>query len=95
MRWALVVGVAVFSAGCDRTHLSAGYGRATRAAFHAQVLDEQAGGIQKPDPGLDPEEAAEVAATYRRSISSSKEEGSAVPARVLSLDPKADRAEVR
>ncbi len=55
--------------GCDRTHMSAHFGEATRAAFRAQVLDPDAGVAAKPNPPLDPEEAAAVARSHNRSLS--------------------------
>jgi hypothetical protein len=55
-------------AGCDRTHMSANYGVAERSAFRAQVIHPDAGNQVKPEQPLDPEEAATIAKTYRKSL---------------------------
>ena len=54
--------------GCDRTHMSAKFGEANRAAYRSQVLHPGAGDEVKPEQPLDPEEAAIVAKTYKRSL---------------------------
>jgi hypothetical protein len=61
--------VVALAAGCDRTHMSKAYGQATRAAFKAQVINPSAGDRRAPEQGLDPEEAATVAKSYRDSLS--------------------------
>jgi len=55
-------------AACDRTHMSANFGEANRAAFHAQVIDPDAGNETRPSPSLDPEEAATIARTHLKSL---------------------------
>jgi len=54
--------------GCDRTHMSRHFGEANRAAFRAQVINPDAGNEAKPNPPLDPEEAATIARTHLRSL---------------------------
>jgi len=69
---AMCAAVALFAlagSGCDRTHLSAHFGEANRAAFRAQVIDPDAGSDGKTEPPLDPEEAATIARTHMRSLS--------------------------
>lgn len=57
---------------CDRTHMTDGYGQALRAALRTQIVDPRAG-YEATGPqlraGLDPQEAAIVHDTYRRSLS--------------------------
>ena len=81
MRTMLLLGVAALAAvGCDRTHLrSATSGQAVRRAFKAQVINPAAGERSAKEQGLDPEEAAIVAKSYRESLSPKKEESSRTP----------------
>jgi hypothetical protein len=53
---------------CDRTHMSPNFGVPNRDAFAAQVIRPDAGNEVKPDQPLDPEEAATIARTYKRSL---------------------------
>src|SRR6266536_282287 len=55
-------------AACDRTHMTANYGIADRAAFRAQIIHPEAGNDVKTDQPLDPEEAATIAKSYRKSL---------------------------
>ncbi len=55
--------------GCDRTHMSPHFGEANRDAFAAQVIDPDAGNDRKPNPPLDPEEAAAISKGYVKSLS--------------------------
>ncbi len=56
--------------GCDRSHMSPQYGRSVRGVFGRQVIDRRAGSARSFEAeGLDPQEAAIVAETYRRSLS--------------------------
>ena len=64
----VLVGLSFVVVGCDRTHLSASFGVANRTAFHAQVIDPNAGNAARPDQPLDPEEAAIIAHTYQKSL---------------------------
>ena len=63
----------VAGAACDRTHMSASYGQSVRRAFKAQVIDPAAGERPGNTQGLDPEEAAIVAKSYRESLSPKRE----------------------
>lgn len=65
----LGVAALVFGAGCDRTHLSPTLGWAVRGALREQVIYPRAGELIKPAGGLDSEEAAAIAKTYRKSLS--------------------------
>jgi hypothetical protein len=56
-------------AACDHTHLHARYGVAVRTALQRQVIDPNAGSHVVGAEGLDPQEAAIVLDTYRRSLS--------------------------
>jgi hypothetical protein len=73
--------------GCDRTHLHPSYGRATRRALRTQIIDPEAGARAKPTQGLDPEEAAIVAESYRKSLSPRQDDKAAARAPVLLLGP--------
>ena len=75
------------SSGCDRTHLSRAYGQAQRRAFRAQIVNPDASKSAKPVEGLDPEEAAIVADTYRKSMSPKSDDRAASKAPVLILQP--------
>ncbi len=68
---------------CDRTHLSAAYGQSLRRALKAQVIDPAAGERPGSAQGLDPEEAAIVAKSYRESLSPKKEDTGRMPLVVL------------
>ncbi|WP_394821735.1 hypothetical protein [Pendulispora albinea] len=48
--------------------MSSHFGEANRAAFRAQVIDLDAGTTVKPNPPLDPEEAATIARTHLKSL---------------------------
>ena len=64
---------AVVQSGCgDRSHLSPGYGRALRVSLRSQV-DMTAGTRPAVAQGLDPEEAAIVLETYRKTLSPHKD----------------------
>jgi len=63
---ALVLGA--ICGGCDRTHMSSHFGEANREAFRAQVIDLDAGNGTKPNPPLDPEEAASIARGLSKSL---------------------------
>ena len=56
----MMVAVGLLAVGCDRTHMSASYGRANRTAFAKQVVDPGAGAKAKSTSGLDPESSAAV-----------------------------------
>jgi len=64
----LPVALSLALLGCDRTHMSASFGVANRAAFEKQVIHPHAGDQARPDQPLDPEEAAVIARTYQRSL---------------------------
>ncbi len=66
-------------AACDRTHMSAAFGKATREALARQVIDPSAGMKARPSQGLDPEEASIVSDAYRSSLAPPKEEASRAP----------------
>lgn len=71
--------------GCDRTHMSADYGQATRRAFRVQRI-ETPGDQPVHLGGLEPGEATIVLDTYRRSLSSGKG-GKSDEAPVMLLNP--------
>ena len=80
----LLAGVALSALSCDRTHMGPHYGVAVRSAMRAQVANPNAGlrkdgGIE----GLDPQEAAAVAETYRRALAPKGSEDVARRAPVL------------
>ncbi|WP_394831296.1 hypothetical protein LVJ94_32780 [Pendulispora rubella] len=66
-RW-IWVAIALGSGGCDRTHMSPHFGEANREAFRAQVIDLDAGNRERPNPPLDPEEAATIARSLSKSL---------------------------
>lgn len=75
MRTLVILGLVLAAVGCDRTHLrSATYGQSVRRALKAQVIHPAAGERPARDEGLDPEEAAIVAKSYRESLSPKQEE---------------------
>jgi hypothetical protein len=84
MRVWLISGAFILAVGgCDRTHMSPCYGQALRRAFKAQVIDPAAGERPAREQGLDPEEAAIVARSYRESLSPKKEDNSRPAVMVL------------
>ena len=80
------------SIACDRAHMSASYGKATRAALQNQVIDPAAGDKKRAEQGLDPEEAAVIAKSYRGSLSKDKEGDKEKPQLMLVTEPKKDAA---
>lgn len=66
--WTGLLMVSVLVSGCDRTHIHSNFGEANRAAFQSQVLHPDAGNDVKPNPPLDPEEAAAIARTHLKSL---------------------------
>ena len=64
----VTVGLLLGGLSCDRSHLSATYGIATRTAFTVQRVSQDAGRETAPDIALDPDEAAAIARGYRRSL---------------------------
>src|SRR5205085_352040 len=83
-------------AACDHSHLWASYGKATREALANQVIDPKAGDSAKADQGLDPEEAAIVSETYRKSLAPPKEKESAAERPIILMNDKdAKRSESR
>jgi len=70
----LVVVLTIGSAGCAPVST---FGQATRVALRAQTIDPEAGSKKTPDEGLNPEEAAIVSESYRRSLSPSRTERAA------------------
>lgn len=81
----IVIGLALALVGCDRTHMHDAYGAAVRTAFAAQI-DPNASYRKGPtQQGLDPEEAAIVLDTYRKSLSPIKDAAPANRAPVLIL----------
>jgi hypothetical protein len=81
----LALALATGLSGCDRAHLSASYGTAVRAAFSAQIDPHPRYRAAPVEQGLDPEEAAIVLETYRRSLSPMKDAAPANRAPVLLL----------
>jgi hypothetical protein len=75
--------IVIGAAACDRTHLSACYGQSVRRAFKAQVIDPAAGERPGNTQGLDPEEAAIVAKSYRESLSPKREDTGRMPLVVM------------
>ncbi|WP_394841967.1 hypothetical protein LZC95_33440 [Pendulispora brunnea] len=68
MRSWIWAALALALGGCDRTHMSPHFGEANREAFQAQVIDLDAGNQVKPNPPLDPEEAATIARSLSKSL---------------------------
>ena len=91
---ALALGVALVGGACERAHLTASYGRANHDAFTRQMANPSAG--TKPAPataqGLDSQEAAIVAKTYRRHLAPRDEEA-ASRSQMLYYNPRAPQAE--
>jgi hypothetical protein len=88
----VVLGIAValfWLCGCDHTHMSPHFGEANRAAYHAQVIDPNAGSGVRPDQPLDPEESAIVAATYFRSMRPADERDQEAPKSTVLVVPPA------
>ena len=83
--WMVALGMAA-ALGCDRTHLSDSYGRSVRRALAAQVDLTERIKPQRP-AGLDPEEAAVVLETYRRSLSPKGQSEAASRPQVLLVTP--------
>jgi len=57
------------SSGCDRSHLTASYARSFHATFAAQTVNPDRRGDAKTVMGLDSQEAAIIAGTYRKQLS--------------------------
>ncbi len=72
---------------CNRTHLSPYFGHATREAFASQVIDAGPSLAKRPDPGLDPEEAAIIAESYRNSLSPPKSQAARAPVVFVTDEP--------
>ena len=85
----LILSCAVVSLlwACNRTHLSPYFGHATREAFASQVIDAGASLAKRPDPGLDPEEAAIIAEAYRGSLSPPKAQAPRAPVVFITDEP--------
>lgn len=68
----LMAGLAALAAGAlgcaDRTHLSAAHSRSFQQAFSSQMADPAAAQKPRDIRGLDSQEAAVIARTYRRSL---------------------------
>ena len=69
--WPALVLAALFgaAAGCDRAHLTPTYGRAYHHAFAAQTENPGRAADPRVVHGLDPQEAAIISTSYRRSLS--------------------------
>jgi hypothetical protein len=80
--------VALATSACDRTHMVTSYGHSVRQAFKVQVIDPCAGERRAVEQGLDPEEAAIVAASYRRSLSPEKQEPGRTPLVIVPTSPQ-------
>jgi hypothetical protein len=63
----LLVGFSSLAACADRTHMRSDYGESTRNAMTRQVVNPDAGSTAA-GKGLDPQEAAILARTLRRSM---------------------------
>lgn len=62
----------ILAAGCaDRNHLTASYGQAFRTALSRQAANPEAGQAG-PSKGLDSQEAAVIASSYRTSLAPEK-----------------------
>jgi hypothetical protein len=83
MKALILTAAALMLVGCDRTHLSQHFGKRNRQAFATQVIDPRAGQYAKPTYGLDPEEAAIIADSYRKSLAPSKKEPAKAPILVI------------
>jgi len=88
----LWIALPLCAVGCAEAHLSTGFGVANRQAYSAQVVDKNAGDKPVRETGLDPQEAAIVLETYRRSLSPAKTDDAASKAPVLLLRPNAPGA---
>ncbi len=92
---ALALGVALVGGACERAHLTASHGRANHDAFTRQVANPNAGTKPASDrmvQGLDSQEAAIVAKTYRRHLAPRDEEA-ASRSQMLYYNQRAPQAE--
>jgi len=77
-----------FLAGCDRAHLSAGYGRAFNEAFAAQTVNPDRQTEAKAVHGLDSQEAAIISANYRKALSPKDESAANNQGPLLMYSPR-------
>ena len=77
----LALGATLGAGACDRAHLTASYGRANREAFNRQIANPTAATKAAPAAGraiqgLDSQEAAIIAKTYREGLAPKQDDGS-------------------
>ncbi|MBN2575351.1 MAG: hypothetical protein JXP73_12370 [Deltaproteobacteria bacterium] len=69
MKTIVAVSFAILLGGCaSRTHLTAGHGRSYRAAIERQAQNPEAGKQPVAAKGLDSQEAAVIAQSYRQHL---------------------------
>jgi cytochrome c556 len=86
----LMLFVVLSSLACaDRTHMRRDYGEATRSAMTRQVVNPDAG-TSAAGKGLDPQEAAILARTLRRSMTPKDQTPASEP--VFYVAPQAQRS---
>jgi hypothetical protein len=66
----------VAGSGCDRSHLTATYARSFHTTFAVQTVNPDRRGDAKTVMGLDSQEAAIIAGTYRKQLSPTSSEAS-------------------
>jgi hypothetical protein len=90
MRVAILAASVLWLAACgDRSHLTAGHGRSLRQATARQVVNPEAGKQPVASKGLDPQEAAVIAQSYRQRLAPKGE--AAAPEQTLMVAPSAAR----
>ena len=84
MKAMFVVSFAILLVGCaSRNHLTAGHGRSYRAAIARQAVNPEAGKQPVASKGLDSQEAAVIAQSYRQHLAPKGESGEAPPPMLL------------
>jgi len=89
--FALFTASALLSAGCSRAHLTDSHGRAYHEAFAAQDANPNRKG-NKSVHGLDSQEAAIIAGSYRKALAP-KAEGGNAQNQLLMVSPNRPGAE--
>ena len=81
--------VSLGGAGCDRAHLTASHGRAYQQAFAVQTVNPGRVAPANAVHGLDSQEAAIIASSYRRGLAPKEQSAGTERPQVLLYSPKA------
>jgi len=84
---ALLTALALTLGACNRAHLTASHGRAYHAAFAAQDANPDRKGAQSVH-GLDAQEAAIVAGSYRKALGPQSQAPGAGNGQMLMINPQ-------